>query len=113
MSRKLYVVLHTDASKDVGMVLAESVDKCGFDAYLRTREYGPTATDISYTLLERILAIARWQVKTIDDEVSFLREALKRVRELERRCPGEPTQRLLIAGMLYMPMCFLPPRGSM
>ena len=86
VSRKLYMVLHISASNDVGKVLAESVDECGFEAYrLLTREYDATATDISYTLLERILVIARWQVKTIDDEVSVLRKALKRVRELERR----------------------------
>ena len=102
VSRKLYMVLHTYGANDVRKVLAERVDKCGFEAYrLLTWEFDPTATDISYTLLGGILVIARWQVKTIDVEVSALREALKRVRELERRCPREPTQRPMIAGMLY------------
>ena len=59
VSRKLYMVLHTYASNDVRKVLAESVDKCGFEAYrLLKREYDPVATDISYTLLKRILVIA-------------------------------------------------------
>ena len=85
------MVLHTYASNEVRKVLAESIDKCGFEANrLLTREYDPIATDISYTLLGRILAIARWQVETIDDEVCTPREVLKRVRELEPRCAGEP-----------------------
>ena len=97
-------MLHTYASTDVRRVLAESVDKCGFEAYrLLTREYDPVTTDIAYQLTERILVIARWQVKTIDDEVGALREALKRVRELERRCKDEdtPAMRRMIAGVLY------------
>ena len=56
MSRKLYMVLHAYVSNDARKILAESVEKCGFEAYrLLTREYDPVATDISYTLLERIM----------------------------------------------------------
>ena len=33
--------------------------------------------------------------------VSALREALKRVRKPERRCPDETSQRRIVAGMLY------------
>ena len=73
VSRKLYMVLHTYAANDVRKVLAKSIEKCGFEGYrLLTREYDPIASDISYTLLERILVIACCQVKTIDVEVSAL-----------------------------------------
>ena len=96
------MVLHTYGSSDVKKVLGESEFKCGLEGYrLLTREYDPVSADISYALLERVLVIARWQVKTIEDEVGALREALKRVRELERRCPDTPDQRVMIAGMLF------------
>ena len=33
IGRKIYMVLHTCSSTDVKKVLAESVDKCGFEGY--------------------------------------------------------------------------------
>ena len=95
------MVLHTYSSLDVKKVLSESEEKSSFEAYrLLSREHDPVSTVIAYALLERVLVIARWQVKTID-EVGALREALRRVRELERRCKEEADQRRMIAGMLY------------
>ena len=70
VGRKIYMVLHTYSSVDVKKVLSESVDKCGFEGYrLLSREYDPVSTDIAYALLERVLVIARRQVKTMDDGV--------------------------------------------
>ena len=80
ISKKLYMVLQTYAFPEVRKVIQESVAKCGLDAYrLLNREYDPISADKGYDLLERILVIARWNVKGIDEEVASLREALKRV----------------------------------
>ena len=67
----------------------------------KSREYDPVSADILYALLERVLVIARWQVKTMDDNVGALREALKRVRERERRCKEEANHRRMFAGKRY------------
>ena len=103
LSKKLYMVLHTYASTDVRKIISESARKCGFEAYrLLGREFDPIASDTAYTLLERVLVIVRWNVKGVDEEVSALREAIKRFRELERRCGDQgQAQRKIISGMLY------------
>ena len=71
ISKKLYVALHSYASPEVRKVIQEFVAKCGLDTYrLLNREYDPISADKGYTLLERILVIARWNVKGIDREVA-------------------------------------------
>ena len=69
ISRKLYMVLHTHRSTDVKKIISESIDKCGFEAYrLLSREFDPLSVDLAYSLLERVLVIASWQIKNVEDE---------------------------------------------
>ena len=103
ISKKLFMVIHTHASFEVRKTIAESTERCGLEAYrLLSREFDPISADKGFALLERVLVIARWNVKGLEEEAGAFREAIKRLRELERRFPEEGQhQRRIVSGMIF------------
>ena len=86
ISRHLYMVMHNYLEAEPKRVIAESSDKCGFQAYiLLSRDYGPTNADTEHMLLQRVLNIANWTVKGRREEHAVLREAHIRIKDMERR----------------------------
>ena len=76
-----------------------SGSQCGFEAFrLLSKELDPVGDDLASTLLERVTAVASWQIKGPAEEFAALREVDNRLTEMERRLdrvPGRPDEHKL------------------
>ena len=99
----MYAVIYGSCDPDAKKVIQEDISKYGFEAYrLLSREYDPVNSDTAYNLLQSILAIGRWVLKSVIQEERALREAQTRIHNLERRDgPIDPAYMKIITDMIY------------
>ena len=103
MSRKLFNIIHAHLGTDPRKIV-EPADRCGFEAWRSLHKvYDPVTTDMAYTLMAALHKISKWTVKGVVEENAAMREAEKRLKELERRVPSTniDDQKRMVAGMVY------------
>ena len=84
LSRKWFNIIHAHLGTDPKKII-EPAERCGFEAWrLLHKEYDPVTTDMAYTLMAALHKISKWTVKGVVEENAAMREAEKRLRELER-----------------------------
>ena len=72
VSRKIYMVVHGYSGVDPRKIIQECNNNCGFDAYrLLVKEYDPLSSDTEYHLQDRVMAIAKWSIKSFGADYSL------------------------------------------
>ena len=97
------MVIQGHSGTDPCNIIKETESKSGFDAYrLLVKEYDPVSSDTEYHLQDRVVAIAKWSIKSLGEVHVALWEASLRIAGFEKRMGKMGSDQMrMITGMLY------------
>ena len=87
VSQKLFVVIFSHLGIEAKKIIQSELNgrKDGFEAYrLLNRQYDP-CDDLESTVLEKVTAMAGWNITGVNEESAALRKAPTRIDVMERR----------------------------
>ena len=87
LSKKISLLMYQFLDINLHKTLAEARSGCGFKMYrLIDKQLDPQSDDLEGTMQQSVMAAAMVKCKTLNEEVSAVKEVQARIREWKRRC---------------------------